>query len=80
MKAILCILFRVKCVKKSESVTNIWVTEGSEESIIFIKFTKCCHFHYNCGPICPTAPPLPYEALENGVARRFALPFRSQTS
>jgi hypothetical protein len=31
----------VKCVKqKSESVIHIWVTEGSEESIIFIKFTN----------------------------------------
>ncbi len=57
--------------KKSESVTHIWVTGGSEESIIFIKFTKCCYFHYLCGPICPTAPPSLHKALENGVAGRF---------
>ncbi len=24
------------------------------ESIIFIKFIKCCYFHYFCGPLCPT--------------------------
>jgi hypothetical protein len=40
-------------------VSYIWVTEGSEKSIIFIKFTKCCHFHFLCGPICPTVPPPP---------------------
>jgi hypothetical protein len=59
----------VKCVKKSESVTHIWVTGGSEESIIIlIKLKKYCYFHYLCGPICPTA-----------TAEHFALLFRLQT-
>jgi hypothetical protein len=40
-------------------VTHIWTTRGSEESVIFIKFTKCCYSHSLCGPICPTAPPPP---------------------
>jgi hypothetical protein len=45
-------------------VTHIRVTGGSEESIIFVKFRKCCFFHYLCGPICPTSPPSPHKALE----------------
>ncbi len=35
----------------------VWVTGGSEECLIFIKFTKYCYFHQLCGPICPTLPP-----------------------
>jgi hypothetical protein len=69
LKAILCVILRVKCVKKkSEGVTNIWVTAG-EESVLFIKFTKFCYFHYHCWPICPTGPPSPLMTLENGSAR-----------
>jgi hypothetical protein len=67
------------CKKKSESVAHIWITGGCEESIIFIKFIKCCYFHYLCGPIYPRGLPFPHKALENGIARRFALPFCSQT-
>jgi hypothetical protein len=44
----------------------------SLKAIIFI------NFHYLCGPVCPTKPPSPHKALGNGVARCFALPFRSQ--
>jgi hypothetical protein len=57
LKAILYVLFMVKCEKKSESVTHILVTGDSEESLIFVKFMNCCYFHYLYGPICPTAPP-----------------------
>jgi hypothetical protein len=42
----LYVLFEAKCLKKSESVTTIWVTGGSEESSINIKFLKCSYSHY----------------------------------
>ncbi len=38
--------------------------EGCEESIIFVKFTKCCYFPYLCASICPTAPPAPTRLWE----------------
>jgi hypothetical protein len=60
------------CKKKSESVTRIWVTEGSEESIIFIKFLKCCYFHYPLWANLSHSAPSSHKALENGVAHRYA--------
>jgi hypothetical protein len=30
-KTMLCVLFKAKCVQKSESITHIWVTGSSEE-------------------------------------------------
>ncbi len=62
------------CKKKSESVTHIRVTGGSEESIIMIKFIRCCYSHYSVGPFVSKHPPPPPDE-ENGVARCFALPF-----
>ncbi len=53
----LCPVLGETCKKKSENVIQIWVARGSEESIIFIKFMKCCYFHYLYGLIGPTAPP-----------------------
>jgi hypothetical protein len=47
------------CKKKFESVTHIWITGGSEESTIFMKFINCFYFHNLCGPICLKAPPPP---------------------
>jgi hypothetical protein len=35
--------FQINCVKKFENVTYVWITRGSEESIIFIKFQTCCY-------------------------------------
>jgi hypothetical protein len=60
----------VKCEKKKlKSSTIIWVTGGSE-TVILIKFITT-----SVGKFV-TEPP---QALDNGVYRCFALPFRSQT-
>jgi hypothetical protein len=66
-------------LKKPESVTYVWITGGSEESINYSEFIKCCNLHYHCGPICSTAPHLsPSQAVENNDAGRFKLLFQSQ--
>jgi hypothetical protein len=51
--------FYGKCVKKSGSVTHIWVKRGSEESIIFIKFIKCSISTTSVGQFVPQHPPPP---------------------
>jgi hypothetical protein len=67
-RAILCVLFKVKCIKKSGDVTHIWITGGSDESNIFIKFIKSCCFHNLCGPICP-----PPQGLRKRCCRTFCV-------
>jgi hypothetical protein len=60
-------LFQAKCVKKSESVTNICVTGGSEESIIYIIFLKCCYSHSSVVTWVSFAPPPPHPRLQKMV-------------
>jgi hypothetical protein len=69
----LCVLFQAKCLK-SKSATHFWVTGGSAESIIHIKFLNCCCSHKLCGHMCPTALPTP-QAAEHGVAARLQCRF-----
>jgi hypothetical protein len=69
----------MKCVKKSESVTHIWVTEGGEELSFSSNLQSVAISTTSASQFVPQRPP-PHKALENGVAGRFALPFRSQTS
>jgi hypothetical protein len=52
----LCVLFEAKSVKKSESVTHIWVTGGGEESRN-MKFLKCCDTSLPLCPLCVPKPP-----------------------
>jgi hypothetical protein len=65
-------------IKKSESVTHILVTGGSEDSINYIKFLKVLLFSLALWIyVSHDNPPPP--AVENGVDTCFALPFCSQT-
>jgi hypothetical protein len=67
-------LFEVKCVKKSESVNNIRVTGGSEESSIDIKFPSCCYPHYLYDTLCVTQCPPPRMLCRKWCCQTFCIP------
>ncbi len=57
------VYFQAKCTKKSEIIINICVTGGSEKSIIYIQFLRCCYSHKLCEHIVshsPAPPPHPW--------------------
>jgi hypothetical protein len=51
---ILCFFFQVNCERMFDSVTYIWVTGGSEGSLIFNKFLMCCRANLSHRPPPPS--------------------------